>query len=86
MAEVEDRRGLVEEYAHRHTAVVEKLRWLEPNPRLQQAQLLISEQFAALARILLDAILTDGPQLSLGLQHLIDAKDACVRASLPADR
>jgi len=65
----------------RHFSVEEKLRWLEPNPNLPPHLHAIAGQFQTLAVQLLVQI-EDHPQLTLALQHLIDAKDCAVRARL----
>lgn len=65
----------------RHYSVQEKLRWLEPNPNLPEHLRTIAVLFLDLADNLLDEI-DDNPQLSLALQHLIDAKDCAVRAKI----
>jgi len=65
----------------RHFSVEEKLRWLEPNPNLPPHLHVIAAQFQALAMALLRQV-EDSPQLTLALQHLIDAKDCAVRAKI----
>jgi hypothetical protein len=65
----------------RHFSVEEKLRWLEPNPNLPPHLHVIAGQFQGLALDLLEQI-EDSPQLTLALQHLIDAKDCAVRAKI----
>ena len=47
-------------------------------PHLQ----VISKPFAYLAAELLEKI-EDGPELTVGLRKLVEAKDCCVRAALP---
>lgn len=61
------------------------MRWLVPNPNLPQHLRAISEDFLDLAQALLRRVEVDGPQLTLALQHLIDAKDCAVRARIAAD-
>ena len=66
----------------RHPSVREKCRWLEPNPNLPEG---VPATVAAMfrdARDRLLGLLSDGPQLTLGLQHLIDAKDCAVRQAI----
>lgn len=70
--------------AARYHSIQEKMRWLKPNPNLPDHLKAISVRFYDLACELLDEI-EDGPQLSLALQHLIDAKDCAVRARLAND-
>jgi hypothetical protein len=65
----------------RHFSVEEKLRWLEPNPNLPPHLHVIAGQFQTLAMALLRQV-EDSPQLTLALQHLIDAKDCAVRAKI----
>ena len=69
----------------RHAAIREKLRWLDPNPNLPEHLRRVSTRFYDLALELLDDITEDDPQLTLALQHLIDAKDCAVRARLAQD-
>lgn len=66
---------------NRHPSVAEKMVWLIPNPNLPAPCL----DIAVRCKILADEILfnvEDHPQLALGLQHLIDAKDSFIRAKL----
>ena len=65
----------------RHYSVQEKLRWLEPNPNLPPHLRDIAESVQSLALHLIEEI-ADDPQLALGLQHLVDAKDCFVRAKI----
>jgi hypothetical protein len=68
--------------AARHPATQEKMRWLTPNPALPQgAPATVSAMCFGLAGKLLSE-LSDGPQLTIALQHLIDAKDAAVRQAI----
>lgn len=70
------------DWSTRHPSVQEKCRWLTPNPRLPGGTpAIVSAMFADMRDSLL-AELGDGPQLALGLQHLIDAKDCMVRQAL----
>lgn len=68
-------------FIHRHPSVQEKMRWLLPNPRLDGIAADIAMLFWQHGVDLTD-ILDDGSQLTLGLQHLIDGKDCCVRQAL----
>lgn len=66
----------------RHPSVREKCRWLEPNPGLPAG---VPATVAGMFRDVRDqllAVLEDGPQLSLGLQHLVDGKDCLVRQAI----
>lgn len=66
----------------RHPSVSEKCRWLEPNPNLPEgAPAMVADVFKD-ARDRLLSLTGDGPQLTLGLQHLIDAKDCIVRQAI----
>jgi hypothetical protein len=66
----------------RHGATQEKALWLEPNPNLPAgAPAAVAYMFRDLRDELLE-ILGDGPQLTIGLQRLVDAKDALVRQAL----
>jgi hypothetical protein len=72
-------------YGDRHPSVQEKMRWLIPNPNLPEHLRVIAEGFWEAGERLLAQVAVDGPQLSLALQHLIDAKDCAVRARIAAD-
>ncbi|SKX81095.1 Uncharacterised protein [Mycobacteroides abscessus subsp. bolletii] len=65
----------------RHPATENLSRWLTPNPNLPVRPRTVAAIFAETRDRLLDA-LQDGPELSAGLRHLLEAKDACVRQSL----
>jgi hypothetical protein len=60
----------------------EKMRWLFPNPNLPAGTpQVVSAKFYGLGvELALD--LNDGPQLTIALQRLIDAKDAAVRQAI----
>lgn len=61
----------------RHAATQNLLRWFEHDhlpPRLAE----VAEPMCELAHRL-TAALTDGPELSTGLRHLLEAKDCFVR-------
>ena len=67
---------------HRHQDTREKARWLDPNPNLPAgAPATVAVAFAALRDELLNLV-HDGPQLTIGLQRLVDAKDAAVRQAI----
>lgn len=69
---------MAEQSAERHPSITEKLDWFEYehlNPRLSWAV----ESCAELAETAAHGI-PDHPQLALGLQKLIEAKDCFVRA------
>lgn len=72
----------LDEFGDRHFSTLEKLRWLIPNPNLPDGKpadvALTSWEYGAwLARQL-----KDGPQLTIALQRVIDAKDAAVRQAI----
>lgn len=66
---------------NRHPSVEEKLICLEPNTNLPSDALEIAHKCQALAYQITDLV-KDHPQLALGLQHLVDAKDCFIRARL----
>ena len=73
---------LLREFSARHPATQEKLRWLVPNPNLPKGRpSAVSFDFWALGQSLA-RFLKDGPQLTIALQRLIDAKDAAVRQAI----
>lgn len=72
---------LAEKFAHRHPSTVEKLRYFE-FAHLPVPLAAVSAPCTELADKLVE-YLPDGPQLTLGLQKLIEAKDCFVRAALP---
>jgi hypothetical protein len=58
------------------------MRWLTPNPRLPAGTpSIVSAMFYDLGLDLLERV-GDGPQLTIGLQRLVDAKDAVVRQAV----
>jgi hypothetical protein len=70
------------EFEGRHPATQEKMRWLVPNPNLPAgAPRVVSAECYELG-LVLAAALKDGPQLTIALQRLIDAKDAAVRQAI----
>jgi hypothetical protein len=70
----------------RHPSTQEKCLWLEPNPNLPPgAPATVALMFRDLRDQLLEAV-GDGPQLTIGLQRLIDAKDAIVRQAIADSR
>lgn len=66
---------------NRHPSVEEKLVCLEPNTNLPSDAFEIAHKVQSLAYQVTD-IVNDHPQLALGLQHLVDAKDCFIRALL----
>jgi hypothetical protein len=66
----------------RHPDTQAKMLWLTPNPGLPEgAPAVVAAMFHDVGTALL-AIVRDGDQLWVALQHLVDAKDAAVRQAL----
>lgn len=68
--------------AERHPATRQIARWLEPNPGLPAGA---PASVAAVMRDTRDRLLElvgDGPELTVALRHLVDAKDAGVRQAI----
>lgn len=68
--------------ADRHPSVQQVARWLTPNPRLPEGP---PASVAAVMRDTRDKLLElvgDGPELTVALRHLVDAKDAAVRQAI----
>jgi hypothetical protein len=66
----------------RHPSVQQVARWLTPNPNLPPGP---PSEVAAMFADMRDALLGklgDGPELVVGLRHLLDAKDATVRQAI----
>jgi hypothetical protein len=73
-------------WSERHPAVREKCEWLEPNPNLPAGvPATVAHMFRDMRNALLE-VLGDGPQFTLSLQHLIDAKDCAVRQGIADGR
>lgn len=68
--------------SQRHPGVQDVMRFFSYGHLPEGLPKLVSERCAYLAQDLLDAV-PDSPQLTLGLQLLLQAKDAFVRAALP---
>lgn len=64
----------------RHPSVAEKMNFFECN-HLPEPLFTISNTVRILAHEMI-AMVEDGPQLAIGLQHLIEAKDCFVRAAV----
>jgi hypothetical protein len=73
---------LLLEFSSRHPATQEKLRWLVPNPALPEGVPLMVAAELGDAGFALARRVKDGPQLTIALQRLIDAKDAAVRQAI----
>lgn len=70
------------ELSERHASVQDVMKYLEPNENLREDLYEIADQVYELAGSMLLAVETDSPQLMIGLQRLLEAKDAFVRAAL----
>lgn len=70
-------------HGDRHPSTVQLLRWLEPNVNLPMEGLAVANQMAVTADILV-GYCSDGPELTVGLRKLLEAKDCLVRAALSA--
>lgn len=68
-------------YEDRHAGTKHLMDMLEPNPNLPKALREISQAVFDTANRML-VVLHDGPELTVGLRHLLDAKDALVRQGL----
>lgn len=66
----------------RHPATQEKMRWLTPNPLLPEGAPATVSAMCYDLGVRLVGTLQDGPQLTISLQHVIDAKDAAVRQAI----
>lgn len=63
-----------------HPAVLEKLSWFETSHLTDPDIRRLVEKYQRLAEDTVEHTGGEGPQLTLALQHLIDAKDCAVRA------
>jgi len=66
----------------RHPSTQEKMRWLTPNPNLPAGPPAEVSKDCHLLGLQLIGLLHDGPQLTIALQRLVDAKDAAVRQAI----
>jgi hypothetical protein len=70
------------EFSDRHPPTRERMRWLIPNPNLPAGvPSAVSELFRDTGMCLAHLV-KDGPQLTIALQRLIEAKDAAVRQAI----
>jgi hypothetical protein len=74
---------LSERHADRHAATVQLLRWLEPNRNLPVHVLPVANQIALTADRMVESC-PDGPELTVGLRKLLEAKDCFVRSAISA--
>jgi hypothetical protein len=65
----------------RHQSTQEKMRWFDVAHLPDGLPKEVAAEFSGMAWWLVSK-LEDGPQLVIGLQHLIEAKDAAVRQAL----
>jgi hypothetical protein len=70
------------DFSDRHPSTQEKLRWLVPNPNLPAGTPSDVSHDCHAHGVRLTELLKDGPQLTIALQRLIDAKDAAVRQAI----
>ncbi len=76
---------LIEKAADRHPSTQNIVKWLEPSEPVNARDddsTVIANATAGLAALVLDRIKQDSPELTAGLRHLLEAKDALVRAVL----
>lgn len=72
--------------AGRHRSVQDAARWLEVNPSLPEPLAVVSRMFETTARLVLEAVEVDDPELTRALVLLTQAKDAAVRAKIAEGR
>lgn len=65
----------------RHPSTQEKARFLEANPNLSGDAEIVAVAFEQFADGLIEMV-PDGPQFTIALQKLLEAKDCAVRAVL----
>jgi hypothetical protein len=70
------------EFSNRHPSTQEKLRWLAPHPNVLAGMPRTVARHFFDSGIYLARLLGDGPQLTIALQRLVDAKDAAVRQAI----
>ena len=70
------------DFSDRHPSTQEKLRWLVPNPGLPAGTPREVAHYCHAHGVQLAMLCKDGPQLTIALQRLIDAKDAAVRQAI----
>lgn len=69
------------DFSKRHPATQHLLQLLEPNPRLDGIAVDVSAEMQATAHSI-TSLLQDGPELTIALRHILDAKDCAVRQAL----
>jgi hypothetical protein len=72
----------VHDFSGRHPSTQEKMRWLTPNPNLPPGVPAAVAELSYQMGVNLVGLLNDGPQLTIALQRLVDAKDAAVRQAI----
>jgi hypothetical protein len=66
----------------RHQATRQVARWLTPNPHLPAGAPATVAAVMCDTRDRLLELVGDGPELTVALRHLVDAKDAAVRQAI----
>jgi hypothetical protein len=74
--------SLTEKYRDRHFAVLDVLKFLEPNQNLRQHLLDIAVCAETMADKMMQTTTEDSPELTAGLRKLLEAKDCFIRANL----
>lgn len=72
-------------YSDRHPSTQNILKWLVPSPGVRKQKgpvATIGNEFLDLADRIMELVEHDSPELTAGLRHLLEAKDAFVRAAL----
>jgi hypothetical protein len=66
----------------RHPSTRQVARWLTPNPRLPEGAPATVAAVMCDTRDRLLELVGDGPEFTVALRHLVDAKDAAVRQAI----
>lgn len=69
---------------HLHPSAAHTLQWLVPNPKLPFRALVVAQSIYIVARDLVEVSGAKGPELTVALRKLLEAKDAAVRSVMPA--
>ncbi len=76
---------LIEQATNRHPSTQNIVKWLEPSEPVKARNdnsTAIANAIAGVTALALETIKQDSPELTAGLRHLLEAKDALVRAVL----
>ncbi len=76
---------LAKDTEDRHPSTHNIAKWLDPSPAVREQGgpvENVANIIADAAEYVLDSIQKDSPELTAGLRHLLEAKDAFVRAAL----